>query len=54
MAYHDVFGMDSGVGEVITLAEILKLFEDPNPFLLDLLHIICERFRPDNILRGVS
>ena len=50
--YEDAFVMNSGVEEVMTLAEILKLFEDPNPFLLDLLHIICERFRPDNILRG--
>ena len=28
------------------LVEILKMMEDPNPRLLDLLHVICQRFPP--------
>ena len=31
------------------LAKILTLFEDPKPFLLDLLHLICETYPPNKI-----
>ena len=30
--------------KVMNLVEILRMTEDPNPLLLDLLHIICKRF----------
>ena len=30
--------------QVMPLVEILKMVEDPNPLLLALLHVICERF----------
>ena len=30
--------------KVMLLVEILKMTEDPNPLLLDLLHIVCKRF----------
>ena len=32
--------------KVMPLVEILKMMEDPNILLLDLLHVICERFPP--------
>ena len=31
---------------MLVLAEILKMAEEPKPLLLDLLHVICERFPP--------
>ena len=32
--------------KVMPLVEIVKMMEDPNPRLLDLLHVICQRFPP--------
>ena len=51
------YGTDDVLGEaeeavanyrrkVMPLVQILKMMEDPNPLLLDLLHVICERFPP--------
>ena len=34
--------------DVRSLVEILKMMKDPSPPLLDLLHVICERFPPDD------
>ena len=34
--------------DVRNLVEILKMMEDPSPPLLDLLHVICERYPPDD------
>ena len=36
--------------DVMNLVEILKMMEleDPSPLLLDLLHVICERYPPDD------
>ena len=31
---------------MLVLADILKMAEEPKPLLLDLLHVICERFPP--------
>ena len=38
--------LEEAVAKVMPLVEILKMMEDPNPLLLDLLHCICERFPP--------
>ena len=42
------------IAKASALAVILKMLEDSKPLQLDLLHIICKRFPPNNQVKGIT